>query len=112
MSRREPTIEARNGRDRSTARDPLEATLGASALRGDLMVRSRKAGDRLRPLGLRGQKKLQDILVDAKVPRDERDGVPIVTDNAGIVWVVGHCIADRVKVTPTTKQVIRLRASR
>ena len=106
------TIEARNGRDRSAARDPLEATLEAAAIRGDLTVRSRLAGDRLRPLGLRGQKKLQDILVDAKVPREQRDGVPIVADNAGIVWVVGHCIADRVKVTPRTKQVIRLRASR
>jgi len=106
------TIQARNGRDRSTARDPLEASLEAAAIRGDLIVRSRMAGDRLRPLGLRGQKKLQDILVDAKVPRDERDGVPLIADDAGIVWVVGHCIADRVKVTPKTKKVIRLRASR
>lgn len=106
------TIEARLGAGRTTARDPLEATLDAAAVRGELVVRSRKPGDRLRPLGLRGQKKLQDILVDAKVPSEERDGVPIVADDAGIVWVAGHCIAERVKVTPRTRHVIRLRASR
>src|SRR5262249_2154416 len=44
-----------------------------------LQVRSRRAGDRLRPLGLDGTKKLQDLFVDSKVPRGERDAVPIVT---------------------------------
>lgn len=106
------TIEARNGTGRATGSDPLVATLDAAAVRGALIVRSRKPGDRLRPLGLRGQKKLQDILVDAKVPRDERDGVPIVADEAGIVWVAGHCIAERARVTGKTKRVVRLRASR
>lgn len=104
------TIEARLGTSRATASDPLNATLDSAAVRGGLVVRSRQPGDRLRPLGLRGQKKLQDILVDAKVPREERDAVPIIADDAGIVWVTGHCIADRVKVTPRTRQVIHLRA--
>jgi len=106
------TIESKLGTGRATGKDPLKATLDAAAVRGGLVVRSRKPGDRLRPLGLRGQKKLQDILVDAKVPREERDSVPIIADDAGIVWIVGCCIADRARVTAKTKQVVRLRAYR
>jgi tRNA(Ile)-lysidine synthase len=104
------TIDSRLRIGRATGRDPFEATLDAAAVRGGLVVRSRQPGDRLRPLGLRGQKKVQDILVDAKVPREERDSIPIIADQAGIVWVTGHCIADRVKVTPRTQRVLCLRA--
>jgi tRNA(Ile)-lysidine synthase len=91
---------------------PLAATIDADAIQGALVVRSRQPGDRLRPLGLRGTKKVQDILVDAKVPRAERDGVPIIVDNAGIVWVTGHCIAERVAVTAATRRAIQLTAHR
>jgi tRNA(Ile)-lysidine synthase len=79
---------------RSSARrdgSPLIAYLDPAAVEGRLWVRSRRAGDRLRPLGLGGTKKLQDILVDAKVPRGDRDGVPLVVTEQGIAWVVGVC---------------------
>jgi tRNA(Ile)-lysidine synthase len=92
--------------------DPLAATIAADAIRGTLFVRSRQPGDRLRPLGLGGEKKLQDVFVDAKVPRQERDGVPIVVDDRGIVWVVGHCIDERVAVTAETRSVIQMKARR
>jgi len=56
-----------------------------------LVVRGRLPGDRLRPAGVGGSRKLQDLLVDRKVPRGVRDGVPVVVDASGrIVWVVGH----------------------
>jgi tRNA(Ile)-lysidine synthase len=89
-----------------------EATLDVGAMQGALVVRSRRPGDRLRPLGLGGEKKLQDIFVDAKSPREERDGVPVIADERGIVWVVGHCIDERVAVTAATRRVIQLRARR
>jgi tRNA(Ile)-lysidine synthase len=74
-----------------------------------LVIRSRERGDRLRPLGLRGQKKLQDVLVDRKVSRRDRDRVPIVTDAAGrIVWVAGHVLGDDFRVTDRTDEVIIL----
>jgi tRNA(Ile)-lysidine synthase len=58
-----------------------------------LVVRGRRAGDRIRPRGLGGSKKLQDLLVDRKVPRAERDRVPVVADATGrLVWVVGHAV--------------------
>jgi tRNA(Ile)-lysidine synthase len=81
---------------RSSARRPYEVELDADAVVGGLWVRARRPGDRMRPAGLEGTKKLQDIMVDAKVPRGERDGVPVVVAEWGIAWVVGLCVDERV----------------
>jgi tRNA(Ile)-lysidine synthase len=73
-----------------------------------LYVRGRKEGDRLRPLGMEGEKKLQDLLTDLKVPREQRDEIPIVCDQNGIIWVVGHTIANHGKINERTSQVLAL----
>jgi tRNA(Ile)-lysidine synthase len=73
-----------------------------------LEVRSWRAGDRFHPLGLQGSKKLQDFFVDAKVPRERRDQVPIVTDQRGILWVGGLRIDERGRVGGATEQVLVL----
>jgi len=78
----------------------------------DLVVRGRKAGDRFQPLGMAELKKLQDFMVDAKIPRAWRDHVPLVCSPGGIVWVVGWRIAERVKVKDSTKQVLHLEFER
>jgi len=91
---------------------PGVALLDASKIGDQLTVRSRRPGDRLRPLGLGGEKKLQDILVDAKVPREERDGVPLLCAPWGIAWVVGHCIDERAALTPATTKYLRIRMRR
>jgi tRNA(Ile)-lysidine synthase len=75
-----------------------EAYVAAAGVRGQLRVRSRRPGDRLRPLGMRGEKKVQDVLTDAKVPAEERDEVPIVCDDEGVLWVVGQRLAARAAV--------------
>lgn len=74
-----------------------------------LVVRAWQPGDRLQPLGLNGRKKVQDLFVDRKVPRDERRRVPIVTDETDrIIWVAGHALAEPFRVTPATKSVVVL----
>lgn len=73
-----------------------------------LWVRTRYDGDRFQPLGLSEAKKLQDFMVDAKIPRAWRDRVPLVCSPQGIAWVVGYRIADSVKLTERTEQVLRL----
>ena len=84
------------------------AVLQAEAVTLPLTVRSRRPGDRLRPLGSPGSRKLQDLFVDRKVPGFTRDRVPLVVDHSGrIVWVVGHAIADECRVTrPESGMVI------
>ena len=88
---------------------PLEAFLDADSVAGGLTIRSRRPGDRLRPLGLGGEKKVQDLLVDTKVPLEERDGVPLVCAEWGIAWVVGHRIDQRAALAPTSRRALHLR---
>jgi tRNA(Ile)-lysidine synthase len=87
--------------------------LDAAELGDGLVVRSRQPGDRLKPLGVGGRKKVQDVLVDRKVPRGDRDFVPIVTDRAGrIVWVAGHVLAEEFRVSGGTNTVVILKLRR
>jgi tRNA(Ile)-lysidine synthase len=83
--------------------------VAAAALELPLAVRSRRAGDRFRPLGAPGVRKLQDFFVDRKVARDVRDTVPLVVDGRDrIVWVVGQSVAEDFRVTDPTQGVILL----
>lgn len=67
-----------------------------------LRVRSIRAGDRMRPLGMQGSRKLQDILVDAKVPRELRRALPVVVCDDEIVWLPGYRISEDWKVCGRT----------
>jgi tRNA(Ile)-lysidine synthase len=88
---------------------PNQMVIRADELSDGLVVRNRRNGDRLR-LWRVGHKKLQDLFVDRKVDRFERDRVPIVTDRSGrIVWVAGHAVAEEFRVNPLTNTVVILR---
>jgi tRNA(Ile)-lysidine synthase len=91
---------------------PLVAYLDPGKLRPPLTVRTRRPGDRLRPVGMAGEKKVKALLMEAKVPPGERDRWPLVCDQGGIVWVVGVRIADGYKVEAGTSEVLRLEAKR
>jgi tRNA(Ile)-lysidine synthase len=87
---------------RAIVRDDLAA--------GPWRVRSRYPGDRFQPVGLRGRKKLQDLFVDLKVPRDRRDQIPLVVNGSGrIVWVAGYGIDEAFRVTDPAQPVVVLR---
>jgi tRNA(Ile)-lysidine synthase len=75
-----------------------------------LAVRYRRPGDRFRPLGLGGRKKLQDFFVDRKVPRGERGRVPLVVDGDDrIVWVAGYAVSGDFRVSEATRAVVILK---
>jgi tRNA(Ile)-lysidine synthase len=76
----------------------------------DLSVRFRRPGDRFRPLGLNGRKKIQDFFVDRKVPRHERDRTPLVVDGQDrVVWVAGHAVSEDFRVSGRTRAVVILK---
>src|SRR5699024_1849075 len=55
-----------------------------------LHIRTRRAGDRMSWKGLNGSKKIKDVFIDEKIPIEERNTWPIVTDDEGtILWLVG-----------------------
>jgi tRNA(Ile)-lysidine synthase len=75
-----------------------------------ILLRCRQPGDRIRPLGLGGERKIKDILIDRKVPRLSRDRLPLVCDSRGIIWVPGIVPSHRCRVTQVTKKLLFLRA--
>lgn len=75
-------------------------------LKKPLEVRSRRPGDRFRPLGLGGTKKLQDFLVDNKVPVEKRDRIGILASGDEIYWVIGFRLDERAAVSKETEQVL------
>jgi len=74
----------------------------------DLFVRHRRPGDRFQPLGMSAPKRLQDFMVDAKIPRSWRGRIPIVCSPKQIVWVAGWRIDDRVKTTQASRDILHL----
>jgi tRNA(Ile)-lysidine synthase len=87
-----------------------EVGVAAEPVSLPLAVRSWRPGDRFRPLGAPGVRKLQDFFVDRKVPRAVRDTVPLVVDGRDrIVWVVGQSVAEEFRVTEPTQGVILLK---
>ncbi len=76
------------------------AYLAPAATGAILCVRAWRSGDRLQPLGLVGTRKLQDVFTDAKIPRAERQRIPVVEGPRGIAWVGGLCSAEPYRVAP------------
>ena len=77
-----------------TAPPQFAALLNRHALGEVATVRTRRPGDRFQPSGMTGTKKLQDFFTDAKVPREQRDNVPLLVCERGIAWVAGHRAAE------------------
>ncbi|MFH0921301.1 MAG: tRNA lysidine(34) synthetase TilS [Fibrobacterota bacterium] len=82
------------------------AYFDAEKLKGKIRVRFRKNGDRFHPLGAPGAMKLQDFLVNRKVPREERDTLPLVTCGNHIAWIPGHRISEAFKVDEKTQIMV------
>jgi tRNA(Ile)-lysidine synthase len=74
-----------------------------------LIVRKREKGDYFYPLGFGRRKKLQDFFVDNKIPKEERDTVPIVISGRDIIWIVGYRMDERFKAKKDTKRFLIIR---
>lgn len=72
--------------------------LGGAAF--PLTVRSPAPGDRMRPLGMNGRKKLQDLFVDAKTPRRLRNRTPVVEIHGEVACVAGHRTSEAFRASP------------
>ncbi len=88
---------------RIAARGKAEA-FDSDRLRLPLIVRPIRQGDSIIPFGRRGEKKLKEILIDRKIPREERWGRPAVCDSEGtILWVPGVIRSAHAPVTSATR---------
>jgi len=102
------TITADNTTPDDTDGDPFSVVIDAGRVGGELAIDSVREGDRMRPLGMSGSKKLSDLLTDAKIPRRIRMATPVVRDGERVVWLAGVRMSDEYRVTPETTNAIRL----
>ena len=86
---------------------PDSVTISADGL-GALVVDGVRPGDRMRPLGMTGTRKLSDLLVDEKVARRHRAAVPVVRDGQRVVWLAGVRMSEEYAVGPSTARAVRL----
>jgi tRNA(Ile)-lysidine synthetase-like protein len=97
----------------SSAGGGMAVLLQAGSVHLPFVVRNRRPGDRFRPFGAPGSRKLQDVLVDRKIPRAERDRVPVVVDAKGrILWVAGLATAEACRVTAPEAGVVILKMTK
>lgn len=88
----------------------LSALFDASHAAGHLIARNFRPGDRIRPLGIAGTRKIKEVFIDRKVPRPRRANYPVVTLGDEIVWVPGLARARSALVTPKTTRVLKVTA--
>ncbi len=84
----------------------------ADLVAGPLVVRTRRPGDRVRALGLGGHRKLQDVLVDRKVPLRVRASCPIIESAGEVLWMPGVVRSSHGLVTASTRSILRLTAQK
>ncbi len=77
-------------------------------VQGRIFIRPRKDGDRIKPLGMEGTKKVKDIFIDNKIPREERSHIPIIEDKQGIIWIPGNAISRDYRVDSNTKSIFKI----
>lgn len=80
---------------------------------GELVVRSRRPGERFQPLGMNGRRaRVKEVMINEKIPARLRPRWPLVANDQNLLWLVGHRLDRRARVTPTTTAVIHLRCYR
>jgi tRNA(Ile)-lysidine synthase len=92
--------------------DPYCAWLDLERLEKPLAVRTRRPGDRFRPLGMEGHSlKLAELMINLKMPRRARDGWPLVVSGGEVVWVPGYRVSQDAAVGEGTRQAVKLTTS-
>lgn len=74
----------------------------------EIVIRYRKDGDRITPLGMKGSKKLKDVFINLKVPREKRDNIPILCFDDKVSWIVGYKTSQESRITPDTKNILKI----
>ena len=78
----------------------------------EIVIRYRKDGDKIVPLGMNGSKKLKDIFIDLKIPRENRNNIPILCFDDKISWIVGYKTSQLFRVTKDTKKILKITIGR
>lgn len=86
------------------------ALLDLDRLHFPLTLRCWKKGDRMKPLGMSGSKKISDIFTDYKIPVHKKSEIPMLVSEAEIAWICGLRTSETFKIRPSTKTIFRIKA--
>lgn len=89
--------------------DSLKKYFDYDKIKNNITMRYRHEGDKFVPYGMRGSKKLKDLFIDLKVPKDERDKAPLICFDDEIAWVVGYRVSNSFIVTKNTKNILEIK---
>jgi tRNA(Ile)-lysidine synthase len=89
----------------------MEALFDADEISSPLLVRDFRYGDRIEPFGMTGTRKVHDVFIDGKVPRQRRATWPIVETRNRILWIPGLVRSRLALVTANTKNLLQLQAN-
>ncbi len=78
----------------------------------DVVLRTRRSGDWIKPLGMEGTKKLQDMLVDSKIPRADRDGLQLLCCGAEVLWIQGGKLSRTCRLDESSRFALLLEIHR
>lgn len=92
----------------SYSKNPFIEYISGDNIQNTLTVKKWQNGDRFFPLGMKGEKKVSDFLIDIKMNRLDKQNQLVLTDGNQIIWVIGKRIDNRYKVTERTKKVLEL----
>ena len=96
--------------DKGFSKDPKYIWIDADKVAFPLFIRLIKEGDRMIPLGMKGSKLISDMLTDSKVSYFDRQRQYVLLNNEQqIIWLLGHRIDDRYKITSSTKTVLKIK---
>ncbi len=82
------------------------ASLDFDTLKNPLKIRKWKEGDWFCPLGMNKKKNISDFLNAEKIPANLKQDVYVITSNGSIVWVIGHRIDNRFKITDKSQKML------
>ena len=88
----------------------MEAVFDADLLRGNLVVRNFRNGDRFQPLGMAGHKKVKDLFIAKQLPLRTRASLPLLVMDNEILWIPGYGRSDFARIGSTTKISLHLKA--
>ena len=89
------------------ADNPLVEVVDAEALEG-AVLRTRRSGDRIRPMGVSGSQLLSDRLIDRKIDRPLRDWIPLIAIDNRVLWAFGAGLAEEARITASTRARARI----